>query len=98
GARRSEASGFVTTCFVLRDEHPLFSSRSTKLGTSPPWSCLAAKKQPGESVLGRRRGNNAVLGSSVFDHRSRRSGFGLWRYRWCIGWAPNDLILSIFCT
>jgi hypothetical protein len=65
-------------------------------GTSPYWLCLAANMQAAKlSPLRKRRGNHAVLGSSVSDRRSRRCRLGIWGDRWRVGWDRQNLVLHL---
>ena|SRR5215831_10958270 len=66
-------------------------------GTSLSQFCLGAEKQAADLVdrFTKRRPSHVVLGSRVFDRRSRGSGFGLWRNRGRIGWNRKDPVLRL---
>src|SRR4029077_19346920 len=59
------------------------------------FSCPKSKRQTQLAALRKRRPSHVVLGSRVVGHRSRGSGFGLWRNRWCIGWNRKDSVLRL---
>src|SRR6476660_3888405 len=58
---------------------------------------LPTRKRQNYLPLRKRRGNHAVLGSSVSDRRPRRCRLGIRRDRWRIGWDRQDLVLHLSC-